>query len=100
MYLKERSQILEFIEKGKLYASDNYYKQILQYISTIDNVNKKIKLLDELNFDLVIENYLKFHNELDIDIWDYIINGTCMSANDKLAPFVKNLLLDKQSRKK
>ncbi len=86
----KRVQVLELLEKDKIDNFIDYYKQILYYIS----VEKKFNLLEKLDFDLIVENYIKFYNELDITIWEYLVKETLLNisenkSNDILSKLMK-----------
>ena len=78
----------------------NYYRQILYYISK----TKTFEVLDNLELNLVINNYLEFFNEFDIKIWEWIIinvfnNRDNIEFNDrilKISEFLENSLAKKE----
>ena len=77
------------IKNDEIDNYQDYYKQILFYLSKNENQD----ILNQLDLDLIIDNYIKFYDELDISIWEFILENIFnIEDKDKFNDYISILM--------
>jgi len=87
IYTNKLDRVVELIDSNEVENFEEYYKQILYYLSK----NPNNQILEKLDINLIIDTYLKSYKELSLDIWRYVLIKTIenIEDNDNISKLMK-----------
>jgi len=74
-------EVVKLIVNDDVENYQDYYRQILYYLSKNDKDISDI--LDRLDIELIIGNYLQYYKEFGLNIWGYLINSVLNDIEEK-----------------